>query len=180
MLEASTLQHGPAHPESAPQLRVGKLRGQFQVLKADSLSRSLVPGEEHGQLEGGDLQVVLAHLVLEGDLESPRDGLTLNKRATGLEEEEEPSDAAAAEDQHLSELICVPASYDLRQLQVGTHDAVGHQVVPVKLPAAVVLLVEVLHLWDEVFQLCRKGNEDLLAAPGPGSSIQDLYVDRVG
>lgn len=60
-----------AHPERAPQLSVGELRGQFQVLKADSLSRPLVPGEEHGQLEGGDLQVVLAHLVLEGDLETP-------------------------------------------------------------------------------------------------------------
>lgn len=61
----------PAHPESAPQLRVRKLCGQFEVLEADSLSWSLVPGEEHGQLEGGDLQVVLAHLVLEGDLGTP-------------------------------------------------------------------------------------------------------------
>lgn len=49
-----------------------------------------------------------------------------------------------------------------------------------QLPAAVVLLVEVLHLWDEVLQLGRKGDEDLLAAPGPGPSIQDLYVDGVG
>lgn len=62
----------------------------------------------------------------------------------------------------------------------GTHDAVGHQVVPVKLPATVVLLVEILHLWDEVFQLCRQGDEDLLAAPRPCSGVQDLYVDGVG
>lgn len=61
-----------------------------------------------------------------------------------------------------------------------THDSVGHQVMPVELPAAVVLLVEVLHLWDEVFQLRRKGDEDLLAAPRPRSSIQDLDVDGVG
>lgn len=51
---------------------------------------------------------------------------------------------------------------------------------PVKLPATVVLLVEVLHLWDEVFQLRGEGDEDLLAAPRPRSGIQDLYVDRVG
>lgn len=61
-----------AHPERAPQLSVGQLRGQLQVLEADSLPRPLVPGEEHGQLEGGHLQVVLAHLVLEGDLENPK------------------------------------------------------------------------------------------------------------
>lgn len=63
---------------------------------------------------------------------------------------------------------------------MGTHNAIGHQVMPVKLSAAVVLLVEILHLWDEVFQLCREGHEDLLAAPGPRSGIQDLYVDGVG
>lgn len=51
---------------------------------------------------------------------------------------------------------------------------------PVKLPAAVVLLVEILHLWDEVFQLCGEGDEDLLAAPRPRSGIQDLDIDGVG
>lgn len=61
-----------------------------------------------------------------------------------------------------------------------THDAVGHEVMPVKLPAAVVLLIEVFHLWYQIFQLCRQRDEDLLAAPRPRSSIQDLYVDRVG
>lgn len=61
-----------------------------------------------------------------------------------------------------------------------THDSVGHQVMPVELPAAVVLLVEVLHLRDEVFQLRGEGDEDLLAAPRPGSSVQDLDVDGVG
>lgn len=61
-----------------------------------------------------------------------------------------------------------------------THDSVGHQVMPVELPAAVVLLVEVLHLRDEVFQLRGKGDEDLLAAPRPRSSVQDLDVDGVG
>lgn len=61
-----------------------------------------------------------------------------------------------------------------------THDAVGHEVMPVELPAAVVLLIEVLHLWYQVLQLCRQRDEDLLAAPRPRSGIQDLDVDRVG
>lgn len=50
---------------------------------------------------------------------------------------------------------------------------------PVELPATVVLLVEVLHLWDEVFQFCGEGDEHLLAASRPRSGIQDLYVDGV-
>lgn len=64
--------------------------------------------------------------------------------------------------------------------KAGTHDAVGHQVMPVQLPAAVVLLVEILHLWNEVFQLCGEGDKDLLAAPRPRPRIQDLDVDGVG
>lgn len=66
---AITVNTTSGYPEGAPQLGVRKLSGQFQVLEADSLSRSLIPGEQHGQLEGGDLQVILAHLVLKGDLE---------------------------------------------------------------------------------------------------------------
>ena len=57
-----------SYPECASQFCVRKFGGQFEVLKADSLAWSLVPGEQHGQLEGRDLQVVLAHLVLERDL----------------------------------------------------------------------------------------------------------------
>lgn len=60
-----------------------------------------------------------------------------------------------------------------------THNAVGHEVMPVKLPATVVLLVEILHLWNQIFQLCRKRDKNLLAAPRPRSSVQDLNVDRV-
>lgn len=55
-------------PECAAELCVGQLRGQFEVLKADSLSGSLVPGEQYGQLERRHLQVVLPHLVFKGDL----------------------------------------------------------------------------------------------------------------
>lgn len=55
-------------PKRSAQLGVRKLRGQFEVLKADFLSRPLIPGKQHGELEGRDLKVVLAHLVLKGDL----------------------------------------------------------------------------------------------------------------
>lgn len=71
-LNGITLNTTAGYPESAPQLGVGKLSGEFQVLEADSLSRSLIPGEQHGQLEGGDLQVILTHLILKGDLEIPK------------------------------------------------------------------------------------------------------------
>lgn len=56
------------YPECASQLCVGQLGGEFEVLEADPLPRSLVPGEEHSQLKGRHLQVILAHFVLEGDL----------------------------------------------------------------------------------------------------------------
>lgn len=56
------------YPEGASQFCIRKLGGQFEVLKADSLAGPLVPGEQHGQLEGGHLKVVLAHLVFEGYL----------------------------------------------------------------------------------------------------------------
>lgn len=55
-------------PERAAQLCIRQLCGQFEVLKADSLSGSLVPGEQHGQLERRHLQVVLTHFVFKGDL----------------------------------------------------------------------------------------------------------------
>ncbi|KAG7259058.1 hypothetical protein CRUP_030044 [Coryphaenoides rupestris] len=61
--------------ERAPQLGVGQLGGQLEVLEADSLAGPLVPGKQHGQLEGGHLQVILPHLVLKGDLEQRRRGL---------------------------------------------------------------------------------------------------------
>ena len=57
-----------ADPEGASELGVRQLGGQLEVLEADSLPGPLVPGEQHGELEGGHLQVVLAHLVLKGDL----------------------------------------------------------------------------------------------------------------
>lgn len=69
---AITVNTTSGYPESAPQLGVRKLSGEFQVLEADSLSRSLIPGEQHGQLEGGDLQVILTNLVLKSDLEIPK------------------------------------------------------------------------------------------------------------
>lgn len=53
------------YPEGATQLRVRELSGQFEVLEADPLAGPLVPGEQHGQLEGGHFKVVLAHLVFE-------------------------------------------------------------------------------------------------------------------
>ncbi len=55
-------------PESAAQLCVRQLCGQFEVLEADSLSRSLVPGEQHRELERRHLQVELTHLVFKRDL----------------------------------------------------------------------------------------------------------------
>ena len=61
-----------------------------------------------------------------------------------------------------------------------THDAVGHEVVPVELPAAVVLLVEVLHLRDQVLELGGQRHKHLLAAPGPRPRVQDLDVHAVG
>lgn len=42
-----------------------------------------------------------------------------------------------------------------------------------------VLFIEVFYLWYQILQLCRKRNENLLAAPRPCTSIQDLNVDRV-
>lgn len=69
---AITVNTTSGYPERAPQLGVRKLSGEFQVLEADSLPRSLIPGEQHGQLEGGDLQVILTHLVLKSDLEIPK------------------------------------------------------------------------------------------------------------
>lgn len=50
---------------------------------------------------------------------------------------------------------------------------------PVQLPAAVVLLVEVLHLGYQVLQLCGQRHEDLLAAPRPRPRVQDFDVDGV-
>lgn len=55
-------------PECTAELCVRQLGGQFEVLKADSLSGSLVPGEQHRQLERRHLQVVLPHIVFKGDL----------------------------------------------------------------------------------------------------------------
>ena len=60
-------------PECAAQLCVRQLCGQFEVLEADPLSGSLVPGEQHGELESRHLQVVLTHLVLKGDLSREED-----------------------------------------------------------------------------------------------------------
>lgn len=60
-------------PECAAQLCVRQLCGQFEVLEADPLSGSLVPGEQHGELERRHLQVILTHLVLKGDLSREED-----------------------------------------------------------------------------------------------------------
>lgn len=62
---------------------------------------------------------------------------------------------------------------------VKTHDAIGHEVMPVELPATVVLLVKIFNLGDQIFQLHGQRDENLLAAPRPRSGVQDLYVDRV-
>lgn len=60
-----------------------------------------------------------------------------------------------------------------------THNAIGHEVMPVQLPAAVVLLVEIFHLRDQVLQLRGQRHKHFLAAPRPCAGVQDLYVDRV-
>lgn len=57
------------YPESASQLRIWQLSGQLEIFKADPFPGPLVPCEQHGQLEGGHLQVVLANLILKGYLE---------------------------------------------------------------------------------------------------------------
>ena len=64
-------------------------------------------------------------------------------------------------------------------VEMLTHYAIGHEVVPVQLPAAVVPLVEVLHLRDQVLQLRGQRDEHLLTAAGPRSSVQDLNVHTV-
>lgn len=46
-----------------------------------------------------------------------------------------------------------------------THDAVGHEVMPVEFAAAVIPLVEVFHLGDQVLQLGGQRDKNLLAAP---------------
>lgn len=46
-------------------------------------------------------------------------------------------------------------------------------------PTAVVPLVEVLDLGDQVLQLRRQRDENLLAAPGPRPGVQDFNVHAV-
>jgi len=60
-----------------------------------------------------------------------------------------------------------------------THDAVGHEVMPVELASAVIPLVEVFHLGDQVLQLRGQRDENLLAASRPCSGVQDLNVHAV-
>ena len=60
-----------------------------------------------------------------------------------------------------------------------THDAVGHEVMPVEFASAVIPLVEVFHLGDQVLQLRGQRDENLLAAPRPRSGVQDLNVHTV-
>lgn len=57
-----------SYPQRPPELRVRQLCGQFQVLKADPLSGSLVPGKQNSQLESRHLQVILPHFIFERDL----------------------------------------------------------------------------------------------------------------
>lgn len=57
-----------SYPESSSQFGIRQLCGEFQILKADLLSRSLVPGKKYGQLKGRDLQVILSYFILESDL----------------------------------------------------------------------------------------------------------------
>lgn len=42
---------------------------------------------------------------------------------------------------------------------------------PVEFTSTVIPFVEILHLWDQILQLCGKRHKDLLTASGPGSSI---------
>lgn len=56
------------YPESSSQFSIRQLSGKFQILKADLLSWSLVPGKKYSQLEGRDLQVVLPNFILKSDL----------------------------------------------------------------------------------------------------------------
>lgn len=60
-----------------------------------------------------------------------------------------------------------------------THNAVGHEVMPVEFATAVIPLVEVLHLGNQVLQLRGQRDKDLLTASRPGSGVQDLNVHAV-
>lgn len=50
---------------------------------------------------------------------------------------------------------------------------------PVEFTTAMIPLVEVFHLGDQVLQLCGQRHKNLLAAPGPSAGIQDLNVHTV-
>ncbi len=56
------------------------------------------------------------------------------------------------------------AGNPLFSASMHTHNAVGHEVMPVEFATAVVPLVEVFHLWDQVLQLRGQRDKNLLAA----------------
>lgn len=60
-----------------------------------------------------------------------------------------------------------------------THNAVGHEVVPVEFASAVIPLVEVFHLRDQVLQLRGQRDKNLLTASWPRAGVQDLNVHAV-
>ena len=63
---------------------------------------------------------------------------------------------------------------------VIAYDAVAHVMVPLQLAATVFVAVELFHLRDEVFELCRKSDGDAVGAARPRTCVEDLDVDGVG
>ena len=61
----------------------------------------------------------------------------------------------------------------------AAYNAVGHEVVPLELPALVLASVEVLHLGDVVLQLHGKTHCYPVTAACPRPCVQDLQVDGV-
>ena len=60
-----------------------------------------------------------------------------------------------------------------------THNAIGHEVMPLQLAATVFMPVELFHLRDVVLKLHGESDGYPVTAPCPRSRIQDLDVDGV-
>lgn len=64
---ALQLGEGDEAPEGSPQLILGKFSGESQVFEGEAVVRPILPTEEDGHLEGGDVDVVGADGVGECD-----------------------------------------------------------------------------------------------------------------
>ncbi len=79
-----------------------------------------------------------------------------------------------------SEILCQSLHCFSLLLQVNaTHDAVGHEVVPLEFAAVVLHAVELLDLRDVVLELHGQRHRDAVRRARPRARVQDLYVDRV-